>query len=211
MTIETHQLIPGPSGELETLITKVEQPQHAVFAVLCHPHPQQEGTMRNKVVTTLMKAYDMLGIPTIRFNYRGVGQSAGEYDHAVGEIEDALAAVQYMQAHYPDFKCAMAGFSFGAYIAAATANKINPVHLITLAPVIAGYPFAQLTIQCPWLAMIGADDDVASVPDLEAFVKTRKITFEIMPEAGHFFHGQLIPLREQLIGFLKNSLINHDP
>jgi alpha/beta superfamily hydrolase len=109
----------GPSGALQAIIDEPEsvQPvsaQPVAIAVICHPHPQQGGTMNNKVVHTLARALNECAVPTVRFNYRGVGSSVGTYDGGVGETEDALAVIDWARLRWPDQPLWLAGFSFVA-------------------------------------------------------------------------------------------------
>ena len=127
--------ISGPAGALETLL---EVPAAGApvggFAVVCHPHPLHGGTMQNKVVHTLARALQEAGIATLRFNFRGVGASAGSYDEGRGEIEDALAVIAYGRARWPGAALTLAGFSFGAQVALLAAPSSAPARLITVAP-----------------------------------------------------------------------------
>src|SRR6476660_7667640 len=128
-------LINGPVGLLE-VAENPAPPTSTIMttAIICHPHPLYGGSMTNKVVTTLGRAFENLGATTIRFNYRGVGKSEGKYDNAVGEIQDLLAIIQYAKQKYPYNKFWLAGFSFGTYIAFMAALDIIPEKLILVAP-----------------------------------------------------------------------------
>src|SRR5512134_2144011 len=127
--------IDGPAGPLEG---RVEDPKSdaapAVVGVVCHPHPLHGGTMQNKVVHTLGRAMQELGAPTLRFNFRGVGRSAGRYDAGAGELEDALAACAWAREHWRCEALWLAGFSFGAAIALQAAGPVRPGRLVTVAP-----------------------------------------------------------------------------
>jgi alpha/beta superfamily hydrolase len=107
--------IPGPSGTLEGLYWEVAAPVAA--AVVCHPHPLQGGTMNNNVTYRLADAFRQARVATMRFNFRGVGRSAGTYDEGVGEVDDAAAALDHLAAQAPGVPLFSAGFSFGSRVA----------------------------------------------------------------------------------------------
>ena len=113
--IESHE-IAGPAGRLEALLEKPHDREPWCAAVVCHPHPLHGGTLHNKVVYRLARGLRRAGIAVLRFNYRGVGRSQGEYGNLEGEIEDARAALEWLRARYPALPCALAGFSFGARV-----------------------------------------------------------------------------------------------
>ena len=121
---KTSLVIDGPAGSLEALL---EDPgadgRH--FAVVCHPHPLHGGTMHNKVVHTLARALQEQGMPTLRFNYRGVGASAGAYDDGRGETEDALAVIAWGRRRWPGAQLVLAGFSFGAFVASHAIARLH--------------------------------------------------------------------------------------
>src|SRR3990167_159180 len=126
--------IPGAIGRLEIITMRSQAQDKAVTAIICHPHPLHGGTMHNKVVHTIAKAFKDLGIKSVRFNFRGIGASEGSYGQGLGEVEDALAIVDWVKKVCPHDEIWLAGFSFGAYIAAQTATRISPAQLITIAP-----------------------------------------------------------------------------
>ncbi len=113
--IESH-FIPGPAGRLEALLEEPEDRDPVYAALVCHPHPLHGGTMHNKVVYRLARGLRSAGAVVLRFNFRGVNLSGGEYDHGVGEIEDARVALQWLRERYPDLPYTMAGFSFGSRV-----------------------------------------------------------------------------------------------
>ncbi len=177
--------------------------------IICHPHPEQEGTMTNKVVTTLAKAGELCGAVTLRFNFRGVGQSEGMFDNARGELDDLRAVIAWVQQQYPDLPIWLAGFSFGSYIAARVANDDGIAKkLISIAPPVglsSYYDFVSLTkISCPWLVVQGDSDEVVSFANVQAWATypPAPLEFIMMNDVGHFFHRRLIELRENLVGFL---------
>jgi uncharacterized protein len=196
--------IEGPSGKLEALETEIkpEISSRQATAIICHPHPLFGGTMNNKVVSTLARAFSNLGFRTIRFNFRGVGQSEGHFDEGVGELEDLQAVIAWVKLRYPEEGIALSGFSFGAAISArAAATLPDCLQLVSIAPPVPRFGLPSLEpIACPWLVVQGDQDDVVLPEDVYAWIETRNpkpklIRFE---KAGHFFHGQLTELREAL-------------
>ncbi|HYI93609.1 MAG TPA: alpha/beta fold hydrolase, partial [Bryobacteraceae bacterium] len=113
--IESHFLA-GPVGKLEALLEEPEEGEPKEAIVVCHPHPQHGGTMHNKVVYRVARGLRKSGAVVLRFNYRGVNLSEGEYGHGSGEIDDAKAALAWLRERYPDLPYSLAGFSFGSRI-----------------------------------------------------------------------------------------------
>jgi uncharacterized protein len=202
-------LLPGPAGDLEVIATPVDAaitPKNAI-AVICHPHPQFGGTMNNKVVTTLARAFGELGLATVRFNFRGVGKSTGAFADGVGEIQDALAIVDWVRKIEPEKNIWLAGFSFGAAVSAHVATIISAQQLVSIAPPVPRFHLLDLPqITCPWLIVQGEEDDVVKPEDVYAWVTTREPQPQLIriANAGHFFHGQLIVLREKIKDALKH-------
>lgn len=207
--------IAGPLGDLETEITYTSPIEPATIekiAIICHPHPLQQGSMDNKVVTTIAKAFNKLTIPAIRFNYRGVGQSVGTYGDMVGEVEDCQAIIDWVKSQYPRAKIILAGFSFGAYIAAkACADNLRDVaYLCTVAPSVERMPFDALPyIDCQWLVIMGDEDEIVRpVAVFEWFERLRANKQLIkFPGAKHFFHGKLVDLQNTLYTHFKATLL----
>jgi len=193
--------IEGPSGPLEAILENVAS-QPKGFMVVCHPHPQHGGTLHNKVVHTLARAGHAMGLATLRFNYRGVGESAGEYGEGIGETEDLLAVIDWLDEQFPAVPVWLAGFSFGAYVAMAASNRRHTEQLITVAPAVNLLRFEGIEIPtCPWLLLMGDQDEIVPFDVVLDWVAT----LEQPPEtiyfegAGHFFHGRLVELRERLV------------
>jgi alpha/beta superfamily hydrolase len=200
--------IHGPAGSLEALLEVPQVPALAGFAVVCHPHPLFGGTMQNKVVHTLARACQEYGLATLRFNFRGVGASAGSYDEGRGEIEDALAVVAWGHERWPDAPLTLAGFSFGAMVALGAAARSTPSTLITVAPAVSRPEFGHVVKPaCPWLIVQGDRDELVDIRDVRAFAERfdPPPILAVMPGAEHFFHGRLTPLRDQVLAFLKNE------
>lgn len=196
----------GPEGALEISTSWPKAHCKPITGIICHPHPLYGGTMNNKVVTTVAKTFDSLGFKTVRFNFRGVGKSEGSYDEGRGEQEDCETIVHWVKHVVPNDRIYLAGFSFGAYIAAAVANKDPTIaRLITIAPVVTNQDYTVLNrIQCPWLIIAAEKDELIDVADVEAFVRQSPLKpgLKIIKDASHFFHGRLSELQENLYGFL---------
>lgn len=193
----------GPAGVLEVMTTWPKQTNKVAVGIICHPHPLHQGTMHNKVVTTIAKAFDQIGLATVRFNFRGVGKSAGEYGYTVGESDDLRAVLQWVNTVLPNYSIWLAGFSFGAYITAKVANQQTKIkQLVTVAPAVTHHDFTDFTrIHCPWLVIHGDQDDVIPLVAVKTWVENppSPLKFIVMKGAGHFFHERLIELKELLV------------
>lgn len=199
-------LLHGPAGVLEA---KVELPAvgHArrAVAVIGHPHPPDGGTMRNKVVTTIARALAEIGVASVRFNFRGVGESAGEYDEGRGETLDYLAVAQWLRVQRPDDALWLAGFSFGAWVALRAARQLPVAQIVLVAPPVGFRDFTGVpTPDCPWLVVQGESDEIVPAERVFEWVATaaNPATVVRMADAGHFFHGRLVDLR----GALRNGV-----
>lgn len=191
---EARGAVAGPAGELETL-AEVPAGGARTAAVICHPHPQHGGTLDNKVVFTLARAAREAGLAAVRFNFRGVGASAGAYDEGRGELDDCRAAIEWTQRHIPGVPV-LAGFSFGAGIALRAAAT-GPARGLATAALPVRYFDKLPQPDCPWLAIHGDADEIADCDEainrLKALEPPPEI--EILAGAGHFFHGRLSDLR----------------
>ena len=201
--------IPGPAGRLEARVDDPapDAPPRAV-GVVCHPHPLHGGTMQNKVVHTLARAMQQAGVPTLRFNFRGVGASEGVYADGVGEADDALAAIAWARARWNCETLWLAGFSFGAAVALQVSAATSPAALITVAP-----PVGRLLVDpvarpdCPWLVVQGDRDELVDFATVKAWVEAYDPPPEFAPMQGaeHFFHGRLGELRSVIMDFLSGK------
>lgn len=198
--------LPGPAGALEVAVCMAAIPEARTgTAIICHPHPQHGGSLRNKVVTMLERSLRESGLDTVRFNFRGVGESQGEYDEGDGETGDLTAVAQWIRRVRPQDKLWLAGFSFGAYVALRSARSLAADALITVAPPVGRWDFAGVAMpECPWLIVQGEDDEVVEPQAVLDWVETLdpKPVLVRMPEAGHFFHRRLMDLR----GAVKNAV-----
>ena len=200
-------LIPGSAGAVEIA---VDQPDAAVtgkpprgIAVIAHPHPLFGGTMDNKVVQTLARAFVASGWTTLRFNFRGVGASAGTHDEGRGETDDYLAVVAHGLALSGASSLALAGFSFGAFVTTHAAARLVPAQAISALVLVgtsvsraAAAPKASLHPQT--LAIHGETDDTVLLSDVMDWARPQALPVTVVPGCGHFFHGQL-PLLKGLV------------
>ncbi|MBV8876640.1 MAG: alpha/beta hydrolase [Gammaproteobacteria bacterium] len=203
--------LPGPAGSLEALI---EAPAAelsgapAAFGVICHPHPLYGGTLDNKVVWTLARAFQQLGAPTIRFNFRGIGASTGTHDEGRGEVADALAVIAHGRQRWPQAALWLGGFSFGGVVALRAAATAGPACLVTIAPGITKSDVSAVPRPaCPWLIVQGEADDVVPAQLVTAWAHRLSPAPEllILPGAGHYFHGRINELRDTLVEFMRRT------
>ena len=201
-------LIPGPAGSLESLL---EMPRDAAprgSVVVCHPHPLHGGSMQNKVVYTLARAFSSLGFAALRFNFRGTGNSAGEYDNGNGELDDALAVLAWQRQASPQGPLWLAGFSFGAAIAIRAAIVEAVDGLVTVAPAVSRFAAGlEHQPQCPWLIVQGDADELVPVDETISWLNELQPGPElaVMSGAEHFFHGRLVELRSLVSDFVQKK------
>lgn len=200
-------LIDGPAGQLEAMY---ELPADAAIGmvVVCHPHPVHGGTMHNKVAHTLARAFVRLGFAALRFNFRGTEKSEGRFDNGVGELDDALAAIDWLRAKQPGLPLWLAGFSFGAAIAVRAAVAVSVDGLISVAPAVSRFANDLATQpDCPWLVLQGDDDELVGVEDTIDWVNSLQPgpALLIMSGAEHFFHGRLVDLRDAVTDFVNEA------
>ncbi len=197
--------IDGPAGTLEAVLEQPQGAPPAAFAVICHPHPLYGGNMHNKVVHTIGRACQESGMPTLRFNYRGVGASSGSYDEGRGETQDALAVVAAGRSRWPGAALTLAGFSFGGMVSLQAAPIAAPARLISVAPAVMRAELASVERPaCPWLILQGDADEIVSCAAVQAFAARFQPPPElvVLAGAGHFFHQRLPELRDAAFAFL---------
>ena len=202
-------LVPGPQGDLEALLETPADASQAYVAILCHPHPQHQGTMLNKVVHTLARAMHDLRIPSLRFNFRGVGSSQGHYGEGAGEVEDVVAVAAYARQRWPNARLCLGGFSFGGVVAARAAQEVQPAYLISIAPAvnILGRELHSPPAM-PWLIVQGAADQIVPCEEVVNWAARQDPAPDlvVMPDVDHFFHGHLVDLRSILVNQLQKAL-----
>lgn len=202
---EQSVFIAGPAGQLEARVQAGDAAgvlaSSRAAVVIGHPHPQHGGTMTNKVVATLARGYQQLGVATVRFNFRGVGASAGQYDQGRGERDDMVAVARWLVDQWPEAQLLLAGFSFGSAMAAAACWQLSPAHLALIAPPVERYAYdREGRFPCPVAVLIGAADELVDVAGVEHWVRglVSPCAFASLPDTGHFFHGQLHALKQWL-------------
>jgi alpha/beta superfamily hydrolase len=164
--------------------------------------------MHNKVAHTLARAFVRMGFAALRFNFRGTEESEGVYDAGDGELADALAAIEWMRARFPETVLWVAGFSFGAAIAVKAAVATEVDGLISVAPAITRFASGLDTQPtCPWLIVQGDQDELVDVDETVTWVDGLEPGPEllIIPEGEHFFHGRLLELREAVVTFVSST------
>ncbi len=184
--------IDGPSGKLEIAVNEPGAARRGI-ALIAHPHPLHGGTLDNKVVQTLAKAFVALGYRALRLNFRGVGASDGVFDEGRGEVEDFLALAEYGRRIDREGELAVGGFSFGGFIAAAVAQRLNPRHLVLAAPAVGRFPVGNVPANT--LVVHGEEDDVVLLKDVFDWARPQALPVIVFPGAGHFFHGNLVTLQ----------------
>ena len=212
-------IFPGPEGRLEARY----HPQAAIdapIAIVLHPNPQYGGTMNNRVVYNLHYAFHRMGFTVLRFNFRGVGRSQGEYDQGIGELSDAASALDYLQALNPNSKhCWVAGFSFGAWIGMQLLMRRPEIRgFISVAPPANMYDFTFLA-PCPASGIIiqGEADEVATPAATQKLVdklRTQKhitINHDTIPKANHFFEHEMPQLMGSVDKYLDMRLDPNSP
>ncbi len=218
MAISREIIIPGPAGKLEGMLHlpdsralsptlshaageganeslrefKVNEP--VALAVVAHPLPTMGGTMDNKIVTTLSKSFAELGFATLRFNFRGVGGSFGEFDSGNGEVDDMLAVVQHAKEAFGELPLILAGFSFGGYVAARTAEHLHAHKLVLIAPAVGRFAMPQVAPDT--LVIHGEQDEVIPLAHALDWARPQQLPVLVLPQAGHFFHGRLHQIKQ---------------
>ena len=196
------QSVAGPAGRIECAIDAPVAPARGTV-VVCHPHPQHGGTMDNKVVQTLARAFVQLGWRSVRFNFRGVGASEGAWDEGAGEVDDACAVIEAWRAP-PDeamLPFMLAGFSFGAYVAASAAARLpdgaKPQRLVLVGP--STQKQQMPAVPGNTLVIHGETDDVVPLAATLDWARPQSLPVLVFPGVGHFFHGQLTLLRNVVV------------
>ncbi|MDC1310891.1 alpha/beta hydrolase [Burkholderiales bacterium] len=197
-TNEERLLIDGPSGNIELALNEPSGVSKGC-ALIAHPHPLYGGTLDNKVVQMLAKAFNALGLTSVRFNFRGVGDSDGVYDEGVGELEDFKSVQSYAVKRIRPEHTVFAGFSFGTYIVSQAATLDLPDQLVLIAPAVG--KFEVLDVSEETLVIHGEEDDVVLLSDVMNWARPQHVPVTVFPGSGHFFHGDLVRL--------KNAVIKH--
>jgi hypothetical protein len=192
----------GTAGPLEALLQEHDAHDHALTVVACHPHPLYGGTFHNKVIHRAASTLHELGAAVLRFNFRGVGRSAGAFDRGAGELEDARTALDFLRRRYPEARRWAAGFSFGSWIAARLAAAEPDIeHLTLIAPPVATQDFSVLeSLATPKLVVQGTADVTCPLAALQERFPRWAEPKQVVVVAGatHFFDRQLAALAQAL-------------
>jgi len=198
MSSQRKVIFAGAAGLLEGVAhLPVGQPR--AIAVLAHPLPTMGGTMENKVITTLAKTFVELGFAALRFNFRGVGNSEGEFDSGNGEVQDVLAVVQHAQTEFGHLPLILSGFSFGGYVQARAAQHLHPHphRLVLIAPAVGRYEVPHVPHNT--LLIHGEQDEVVPLADVMDWARPQHLPVVVLPEAGHYFHGRLHQIKQLVL------------
>lgn len=194
----------GAAGNIECALDRPAG-QARGWALVLHPHPLHGGTRDNKVVTTIARACTEYGLAALRPDFRGVGSSDGEFDHARGETADMLALVEQFGERFPELAAGqwlMAGFSFGTSVAAqlyselAALSQRTPDRLILTGTAVERFRFREVAVPEDTLLIHGEADEVVPLQEAMNFARDHGLPMTVLPDAGHFFHGRLLVLRQ---------------
>lgn len=207
MNAQTEFLVqPGPAGLLELAIDRPDGPGQGV-AVIAHPHPLHGGTMTNKVVQTLARAFVQAGWTAVRFNFRGVGRSEGAYDEGRGELDDLLSIVVAQAADGP---VCLAGFSFGAFVTSHAVARLHEAgrdirQLVLVGTAASRFQVATVPVELhpKTLVLHGEADDTVPLAAVLDWARPQSLPVLVVPGGGHFFHGQLPLLKELVLRHLR--------
>lgn len=199
MNAQTEYLLQeGPAGRLEAALDRPDSEPRGV-AVIAHPHPLHGGTLTNKVVQTLARAFALSGWTAVRFNFRGVGRSEGVYDEGRGELDDLLAVIA---SQAPTGPLCLAGFSFGAFVTSHAAARLAPERglqrLVLVGTAVSRFQVADVAAELHRRTLIihGEQDDTVPLASIMDWARPQALPVTVVPGVGHFFHGQLPLLRE---------------
>jgi alpha/beta superfamily hydrolase len=199
--------IDGPAGPLEVACNR----PHAAplgIALIAHPHPLQGGTLDNKVVQTLAKTFFALGYAAVRFNFRGVGGSAGAFADGIGETDDAFAVLAHARSKLgAALPVILAGFSFGSFVQTRVARTVAAQRLVLVGPAVRR--FAVEEVPADTIVVHGEEDDVVPLADVLAWARPQQLPIIVFPGCGHFFHGRLPQLQRVITGMWQRPAHAH--
>lgn len=196
----------GEVGVIEALLDASAGLQARGTAVIAHPHPLFGGTMHNKVVQTLARAFVQCGWQAVRFNFRGVGASAGQYDEGRGEALDMVRVIAQTAASGP---LALAGFSFGAFVTSHVVNMLGteraPEKLVLVGTAASRFDVAPVPqeLHARTLVLHGEQDDTVSLQSVMDWARPQSLPITVIPGVSHFFHGQLPLLKTLVVGHVQ--------
>ncbi len=206
MNAQTEYLLQdGPAGQIEVAIDRPDGSPLGV-AVIAHPHPLHGGTLTNKVVQTLARAFVLAGWTAVRFNFRGIGRSEGAYDEGRGELDDLLAVVRTQA---PDGPLCLSGFSFGAFVTSHAAAQLQAQRdiqrLVLVGTAASRFGVAPVPPELHLRSLVihGEQDDTVPLAAVMDWARPQNLPVLVVPGGGHFFHGQLPLLRELVLRHLR--------
>jgi len=186
-------VIDGPAGPLE-IVQNIPPTAARGVALIAHPLPTQGGTLDNKVVQTLAKTFFGLGYVAVRFNFRGVGQSAGAFDEGEGETDDALAALAHAREEFgAALPVILAGFSFGSFVQTRVAQRVQAQRLVLVGPAVGRFEVGA--VPADTIVIHGEEDEVVALKDVFAWARPQELPIIVFPGCSHFFHGRLPQLQ----------------
>ncbi len=181
-------LLLGPAGKLEVVINRPRAAPRGI-ALIAHPHPLHGGTLDNKVVQTLASTFAELDCVALRMNFRGIGQSQGEYDEGSGETNDMLFLADYAKREFGELPIFLAGFSFGGFVQTRVATKLDIYKLILIAPAAGRFDVAE--VKPDTLVIHGELDETVPLKDIMDWARPQHLPIVVIPGADHFFHRRL--------------------
>ena len=195
-------ILQGAAGPLEC---KLDLPAEAAprgIALIAHPHPLYGGTLDNKVVQTLARAFIALGYVSVRMNFRGVGESGGTHDNGHGETDDMAQLHAHMCAQYPDLPVALSGFSFGTFVQSQLQKRLEqqhqPAERLVLVGCAAG-KWALPEVPANTLLIHGEQDDTIPLTDVLDWARPQDLPVVVIPGADHFFHRKLHHIKQWVL------------
>jgi len=190
----------GPAGRMECLLDEPEEGAPRGIALVAHPHPLFAGTMDNKIVQTLARAFVGLGYVVARFNFRGVGESEGVHDRGHGEVDDMLVMLDHMQATYPGLPFVLSGFSFGTFVQAQLYHRLIaegrgrlPERMVLVGTAAGKWPMPS--VPADTILIHGELDDTITLSQVFEWARPLEIPVIVIPGADHFFHRKLVHIK----------------
>lgn len=192
----------GDAGVIECKLDLPQEGEPRGIAIVAHPHPLYGGTMDNKVVQTLARAFVALGYACARMNFRGVGQSQGTHDAGIGETDDVALLVEHMVGRYPGLPVALGGFSFGTFVQARLQQRLaaqgRPAERLVLVGCAAG-KWELPPVPADTLLIHGEEDDTIPLKDVLDWARPQDLPVIVVPGADHFFHRKLHHIKQWVI------------